>query len=546
MLRRSRGVASTALLLVAGLILVLPAVVNADDETASDHAIPFMRMGAGARALGMGGAYMAAANDASAGYWNPAELAWACGTQVSATYALGMAEDRRMSFLTASHRFRWGGLGASLLTAGMKDIEQRDASGSFLGNFDYGDLGVMLHAAYASDLFSLGATVKYLHQGLDAVNQVDDGVNGYGFDIGAAMQPMDWMRVGLALRDAATEIGSDEQANDVPWNLRGGTAIMPMTGFTFALDLDKVQDQNDLKFHVGTEYAFPVSEDLGGALRLGLNDGKLTAGLGVLVKFLQFDYAFVQEPQDFLKESHRVGVTLRLGCEAQAAPFVTEGRLKDSDLDGIPDISDKCPNAAEDFDGYEDTDGCPDVDNDGDGIPDVDDDCPNMAEDFDGYNDMDGCPDLDNDGDGIPDAIDKCPNAAEDFNGYEDTDGCPEGGAQLMMQLPLAYINFKYDSAEISGADPIPVLEEVAKIMKQNPKMQITIVGHTSSEGADQYNQSLSLRRAGAVRDYLVKRGVEASRLQVDGKGESQPIDSNDNDLGRTRNRRIEFKIMQQ
>ena len=112
MSRMSRGVAITALLLVTGLLLVLPPAVSAEgDESGGDHAIPFMRMGVGTRALGMGGAYVAAANDAAAGYWNPAELAWTCGSQISAMYALGMNEDRRMSFLAASHRFNWGGLG---------------------------------------------------------------------------------------------------------------------------------------------------------------------------------------------------------------------------------------------------------------------------------------------------------------------------------------------------------------------------------------------------------------------------------------------------
>jgi hypothetical protein len=90
-----------------------------------------------------------------------------------------------------------------------------------------------------------------------------------------------------------------------------------------------------------------------------------------------------------------------------------------------------------------------------------------MAEDFDGFNDMDGCPDVDNDGDGIRDVDDKCPNAAETFNQFDDTDGCPDAQP---MTLPLAYINFKYNTAEISGADPIPVREEVARLMKQNPR----------------------------------------------------------------------------
>ncbi|MCK4979763.1 MAG: OmpA family protein [Candidatus Delongbacteria bacterium] len=98
----------------------------------------------------------------------------------------------------------------------------------------------------------------------------------------------------------------------------------------------------------------------------------------------------------------------------------------DNDKDGIPDLKDKCPNVPEDKDGFEDEDGCPDLDNDKDGILDVDDKCPNEPEDFDGFQDEDGCPDLDRDGDGIQDVDDKCPDDPEDFDGFEDEDGCPE------------------------------------------------------------------------------------------------------------------------
>jgi outer membrane protein OmpA-like peptidoglycan-associated protein len=99
---------------------------------------------------------------------------------------------------------------------------------------------------------------------------------------------------------------------------------------------------------------------------------------------------------------------------------------QDADDDGIEDKVDKCPDDPEDFDGFEDEDGCPDLDNDGDGIADAQDACPDLAEDFDGFEDEDGCPDLDNDGDGIPDVEDRCPNDPEDFDGFEDGDGCPD------------------------------------------------------------------------------------------------------------------------
>jgi outer membrane protein OmpA-like peptidoglycan-associated protein len=98
----------------------------------------------------------------------------------------------------------------------------------------------------------------------------------------------------------------------------------------------------------------------------------------------------------------------------------------DNDKDGIPDIVDNCPNVPEDLDGYLDTDGCPDLDNDSDGLPDKEDPCPNEAEDKDGYQDLDGCADDDNDNDGVKDRADQCPNEPETVNGFKDDDGCPE------------------------------------------------------------------------------------------------------------------------
>src|SRR5215204_4473836 len=98
----------------------------------------------------------------------------------------------------------------------------------------------------------------------------------------------------------------------------------------------------------------------------------------------------------------------------------------DRDGDGIPDSVDGCPDEAEDKDGFQDSDGCPERDNDNDGVPDAADKCPNEPEDKDGFDDDDGCPDQDNDGDGIADAADKCPNDAETVNGFDDEDGCPD------------------------------------------------------------------------------------------------------------------------
>jgi OOP family OmpA-OmpF porin len=109
--------------------------------------------------------------------------------------------------------------------------------------------------------------------------------------------------------------------------------------------------------------------------------------------------------------------------------FIFEPSIGDRDGDGIKDDIDKCPDDPEDFDDFEDSDGCPDPDNDRDGILDKDDKCPNEPETKNGFEDEDGCPDsldLDRDGDGIPDKVDKCPDDPEDKDGFEDEDGCPD------------------------------------------------------------------------------------------------------------------------
>ncbi len=148
----------------------------------------------------------------------------------------------------------------------------------------------------------------------------------------------------------------------------------------------------------------------------------------------------------------------------------------DNDGDGIADGDDACPNDAEDADGFEDADGCPDADNDGDGIEDSRDSCPNDPEDLDGWEDEDGCPDADNDGDGIADGEDNCPNVAEDADGWQDDDGCPDpdndedgiaDGDDMCPDRPENFNEFKDDDgcpddviAVVTG-EKIVILEKI-------------------------------------------------------------------------------------
>jgi len=109
--------------------------------------------------------------------------------------------------------------------------------------------------------------------------------------------------------------------------------------------------------------------------------------------------------------------------------FIFEPSIGDRDGDGIKDDVDRCINDPEDYDQFEDEDGCPEPDNDRDGILDVDDECPLIPEDRDGDADEDGCPEGnegDRDGDGILDDVDQCPDEPEDRDNFQDEDGCPD------------------------------------------------------------------------------------------------------------------------
>ncbi len=217
----------------------------------------------------------------------------------------------------------------------------------------------------------------------------------------------------------------------------------------------------------------------------------------------------------------------------------------DNDKDGIPDALDKCPADPEDKDGFQDQDGCPDFDNDQDGIPDNMDKCPNDPEDKDGFQDDDGCPDPDNDGDGIPDMRDKCPNQAETINGYQDDDGCPDEVPAAVKKFTgiIEGINFKTNSADIMPGSFV-LLDRAVKVLQEYPDVNLEISGHTDSSGKPDHNRDLSQRRAESVRMYFINRGISADRLQAIGFGQDRPIADNMTAAGRSRNRRTEFKLI--
>ena len=223
----------------------------------------------------------------------------------------------------------------------------------------------------------------------------------------------------------------------------------------------------------------------------------------------------------------------------------------DNDQDGLVDHEDACPNDAEDADGFEDEDGCVDPDNDQDGVLDVDDGCPDAAEDMDEFADEDGCPELDNDLDGILDDADECPVEAEDVDGFEDSDGCPEEGEGLVQltcdAIVIADKVYFGPGSDVIEARSYELLDQVGAVLRTVSYINLVeIAGHTDDRGDEDGNLELSDRRAAAVRAYLEAAGVDGARLRSVGYGETSPIADNGSSAGRAENRRVEFNIVEQ
>lgn len=240
---------------------------------------------------------------------------------------------------------------------------------------------------------------------------------------------------------------------------------------------------------------------------------------------------------------------------------------KDSDTDGISDDIDRCPLDPEDLDGFQDEDGCPDPDNDGDGIVDRIDACPGtpgaiasrgcpiMDRDADGLTDDQdrcpdqagpsengGCPDADRDGDTFVDRLDKCP----EVSGVA-PDGCPKKYTlvevkkdRIVIKQQVHFVSAKF--TVLPGS--FPLLNQVVQVLKDLPKLRVSIEGHTDAIGGEVANMKLSQARAESVRNYLVGKGIAADRLEALGFGPTKPVASNKTEKGRGQNRRTEFRIL--
>ncbi|MCA9678339.1 MAG: OmpA family protein [Myxococcales bacterium] len=204
------------------------------------------------------------------------------------------------------------------------------------------------------------------------------------------------------------------------------------------------------------------------------------------------------------------------------------------------------------------------TDRDGDGIDDADDRCPDRAEDADGFEDRDGCPDIDNDLDRVLDIADACPSVPETYNGFDDEDGCPDIIPKDLDEVLGTVEGSLYEPGGVDVADgAVAAIGRVAKLLETYPGVRVIVIGHTDdqevelpepAEGEEVSDEDraaaraealveLSRRRAEAVRAVLIAQGVPSGRIVVEGRGAEEPVTDNDTPRSRRANRRVAIRL---
>ena len=220
-----------------------------------------------------------------------------------------------------------------------------------------------------------------------------------------------------------------------------------------------------------------------------------------------------------------------------------QGCPSDSDKDSVLDGLDKCADTPAGV--RVDVAGCP-LDSDADGVFDGLDQCEGTPKGC--TVSAQGCP-SDADQDGVCDGLDQCPDTPAAAS--VDTKGCPivvsEKETQLLEtgMIRLQDVNFETGKSAIME-DSYAVLDDVGGILVKWPELRIEVGGHTDATGSDAFNQTLSEARAKAVLDYVTGKfpTLQPEQFTAVGYGETKRVSSNKTVLGRAKNRRVEFKVM--
>jgi hypothetical protein len=309
-------------LLVVGMILGgwLYAGENAD------NAAPYMKMGVGVRPLGLGGAFVAVSDDASAGFWNPAGLSQIEAKEVAAVYG-GLAYDRSFHTISLVQPLAKGGFGATYLRVGLEGYDVRDGQDNLKGEGNYGVNSMLISYGCALDeskKISGGVSFKIIRSSLDEISGTRKS-NGFGLDVGALVKIGENLKLGAVVADINTkedwEGSNDDKSNEVPIKLKMGIASSLADGdLLLASDFVRNLGEQFSEYHFGMEYTLASSLKMRGGVSFKTDKVKHTEWavggsyiLGLLGENqgLSLDYAYTTGQNDLDLEAHRLGVSLK-------------------------------------------------------------------------------------------------------------------------------------------------------------------------------------------------------------------------------------------
>jgi hypothetical protein len=301
------------------LVMVLGFVQLAQSTEDAGGAARYLRMGVGARALSMGGAFVGLADDSTAAYWNPAGLVQLEKRELSAMYSV-LSLDRRYNFVSfASPVSEDSTLALSIINFGVDELREfveKNGNPKELGLFTDSENTALLSFAKAFRKVALGCSLKALYQSMDPSKGAKSAV-GWGIDVGVLTNPAKSWYFGLVLQDAGSYLKWDTGHTDrLPIDVRAGVSCRLLKErLNICCDIEKIEARDNVKVHLGAEYW--IGDIF--AVRGGLNSTNPTAGCSLVLSLSDIDlglhYAFSRDTFTAFDEvgdyNHRISLSLR-------------------------------------------------------------------------------------------------------------------------------------------------------------------------------------------------------------------------------------------
>jgi len=304
-------------------IMPLSAYASSNDGV---FAGSFLRMGLGARALAMGGAFTAIAEGPTAAYYNPGGMPFLEKPQVTASYRF-LSLDRKFNYLGFARGIRPkvdpsstekplnGGMALSWIYAGVDDIDGRGFAGQDIGSFSTHENAFSLSFGLAPAKFiGIGLNAKVMYARIPNVGEDDAAISEmtFGMDFGVLVKPLPFVTLGLMIKDLnaqydwKTESVYEKDIDKIdrfPKTYRGGIAVqLPWYNTLVAFDLESNDQYDDERYFVGLE-AMPVQNVV---LRTGINNGNFAGGAGYAFSLwnrqVELQYALVTKDYDIGSE----------------------------------------------------------------------------------------------------------------------------------------------------------------------------------------------------------------------------------------------------